>query len=65
MRSRDESGREALKNIETIRYNLALVDVRLQDMNGLDLLKTIKTGAKSTPVITITGLPFDETRRWP
>ena len=54
-----ESGKEALKNIETTRYHLALLDVRLQDMNGLDLRKMIKARAKGTPVITFTGLPSD------
>lgn len=36
------SGKEALFWLEKNHYDLALVDIRLPDCNGLDLLKEIK-----------------------
>ena len=52
-----ETGREALEKTETNCYDLALIDIRLPDMDGTDLLakmqKTMRDGVK----IMITGFP--------
>jgi two-component system response regulator GlrR len=57
-----ETGSEALKKIEAEQYDMALIDVRLQDMNGLDLLNRIQTCAPNMTKIVLTGYPSDEDR---
>jgi len=57
-----ETGREALKKLETQTYDAAVIDVRLQDMNGLDLLNRIQTIAPNMTKIMLTGYPSDEDR---
>jgi DNA-binding response OmpR family regulator len=56
-----ETAREAIEKSKTKRYDLALIDIRLPDMDGTDLLvkmqKTMHNGIK----IMITGFPSLET----
>jgi DNA-binding response OmpR family regulator len=52
-----ETGREALEKAETGRYDLALVDVRLPDMDGIDLLNKMQKTMRETVKIMITGFP--------
>jgi len=57
-----ETGREALRKLETQAYDAALIDVRLQDMSGLELLDRIQTIAPNMTKIILTGYPSDEDR---
>ena len=57
-----ETGQEALRKLETQMYDAAVIDVRLQDMNGLDLLDTMQTIAPGMMKIVLTGYPSDEDR---
>jgi DNA-binding response OmpR family regulator len=52
-----ETGKEALEKAETGRYDLALVDVRLPDMDGIDLLNKMQKTMGGTVKIMITGFP--------
>jgi two-component system nitrogen regulation response regulator NtrX len=52
-----ESGREAIESCEKRVYNLALIDVRLLDMEGTELLTRIKDRVPRTRKIIITGYP--------
>jgi len=52
-----ETGKEALEKAETECYNLALVDVRLPDMDGTDLLPKMQKNMRETVKIMITGFP--------
>jgi DNA-binding response OmpR family regulator len=56
-----ETGKEAIKKAERRRYDLALVDIRLPDMNGTDLLAKMKKPLQNTIKIMITGFPSLET----
>jgi DNA-binding response OmpR family regulator len=56
-----ETGKEAIKKAERRRYDLALVDIRLPDMDGTDLLAKIKKPLQNTIKIMITGFPSLET----
>jgi DNA-binding NtrC family response regulator len=49
------SGREALNLMEEREFDLALVDIKMPGMDGLELLKHIKEGHPDTLVIIITA----------
>lgn len=50
-----ESGEKALALIQKDIFDIALVDLKMGEMGGLDLLKTIKNISSDTEVIVITG----------
>ncbi|NOX96786.1 MAG: sigma-54-dependent Fis family transcriptional regulator, partial [Nitrospirae bacterium] len=50
-----EYGKEALSRVETEIVDLALLDVRLPDISGVDVLKGIKKINRDIPVIMITA----------
>ena len=52
-----ESGKEAILKSNAGFYNLALIDVRLLDMQGTELLIRIKTTVPRMRKIIITGYP--------
>jgi DNA-binding response OmpR family regulator len=55
-----ETGKEAIEKAGTRQYDLALVDMRLPDMDGTDLLAKIKKPLQNTIKIMITGFPSIE-----
>lgn len=52
-----ENGKEAIEKTNTKFYNLALIDIRLPDIEGIDLLKEIKETTPKIRKIIITGYP--------
>ncbi|HML02762.1 MAG TPA: response regulator [Candidatus Bathyarchaeia archaeon] len=58
-----ETAHEALERLEAASYDAILIDVHLQDMNGLDLLTRVGTIAPSMKKIVLTGYPSDEDRK--
>lgn len=52
------SGAAGLKALRANKYDLVLLDIMLPDMNGLQILKTIKTDPQTqhVPVIMLTNL---------
>jgi DNA-binding response OmpR family regulator len=56
-----ETGKEAMEKFENRQYDMALVDVRLPDMDGTDLLINMKEPLHNTIKIMITGFPSLET----
>jgi len=52
-----ESGREAIDKSKAVDYNLALVDVRLPDMQGTELLTAIRDTIPRMRKIIVTGYP--------
>jgi DNA-binding NtrC family response regulator len=52
-----ETGVAALKKISSTFYNLALIDIRLGDMDGIDLLELINERCPEMVKIMITGYP--------
>ncbi|MBT0159720.1 response regulator [Candidatus Bathyarchaeota archaeon A05DMB-2] len=52
-----ETGKEAIEKAEARHYDLALVDVRLPDMDGTDLLAKMRNTSQDTIKIMITGFP--------
>ena len=51
------NGKEAVQKTNETAYNLALLDIRLPDMEGVELLKLIKDNVPRTRKIMITGYP--------
>jgi two-component system NtrC family response regulator len=49
------SGRQALELLGKHRFNVALVDLKLPDLNGLEILREIKKVQPACEVIIITG----------
>jgi DNA-binding response OmpR family regulator len=52
-----EGGQEAIAKSKTGSYNLALVDIRLPDMDGVELLTTMGQGTHKMIRIIVTGYP--------
>jgi phosphoserine phosphatase RsbU/P len=53
------SGEEALNMLERTPFHIAIVDVRLPGLSGLDLLTTLKACSPSIDVIVMTGSAVD------
>ena len=51
------SGKEAIQKTQEQSYNVALLDIRLPDMEGVELLKLLKDGIPRTRKIMVTGYP--------
>ena len=56
-----ETGKEAFDKAGKRKYDLALVDMRLPDMDGTELLSMMKGTMTGTVKIMITGFPSLET----
>jgi len=52
-----ENGKEAIDKSNANFYNLALVDLRLPDMDGIELLTAMRETVPKTVKIIITGYP--------
>ncbi len=50
-----QSGLDALKKLKSRKYDLVISDIRMPDLNGIELLKKIKTHDPELPVIMITA----------
>ena len=51
------TGSEAIQKTQKTAYNIALLDIRLPDMEGVELLKLIKDTVPRTRKIMVTGYP--------
>src|SRR5271157_4001993 len=54
-----ETGKDALKKIKKAKFNVYLVDVKLPDMDGTELLLKIPNDPKAIKII-VTGFSTDE-----
>lgn len=56
------SGKEALRILETQEFDLALADILMPDMNGIELLARLKSDGRlrEIPVVMISGLKDNE-----
>jgi DNA-binding NtrC family response regulator len=55
-----ETGREAQEKLSKQTYDATLVDIKLSDMNGADLLPFMQEVAPNMVKIVISGLPSVE-----
>ncbi len=51
------TGKEAIQKTKEKNYHIALLDIRLPDMEGVELLKLLKDGIPRTRKIMVTGYP--------
>ncbi len=51
------TGKEAIQRTQETTYNVALLDIRLPDMEGIELLKLLKDSIPRTRKIMVTGYP--------
>lgn len=56
-----ESGEKSLELLRNRAYNIALVDLRMPDMDGLSFIRKIRDLYPSLPVVIMTGFPTVET----
>jgi DNA-binding NtrC family response regulator len=56
-----KNGEEAVNMSNKTYYNVALIDIRLPDVNGIDLLSKMKEYIPKTRKIILTGYPDLET----
>lgn len=53
------SGEEALQKMETNRYDLILLDVNMDGMDGFEVVETLRSRGIETPVIIVSGRKED------
>ena len=56
-----KNGTEALREIASHIYDVCFLDIHLPDLNGLDIMKTIKQVSPATKIIIMTGSDLDDT----
>jgi len=56
------SGDEALKLVDQLSFDLALLDIRMAPMNGIQLLQKIKERQPLIKAVMMTAYPTSETR---
>jgi signal transduction histidine kinase len=49
------SGQEAISKVKTKFFNIVFIDIRLPDMNGLELLKAVNGSSENTVAIMVTA----------
>ena len=54
-------GREALNIIETQKPDLVLLDIRMEEMTGMEVLRQLRTQKNNVKVIMVTGVEDEET----
>ena len=58
-----EDGKQALSVMEGHLIDVVLLDLRMPDLDGMDVLKTIKQRWPDSEVVVITGYPSIETAK--
>ncbi len=55
-----ETGQQAVETVKKDNFKLVLLDIKLPDMDGIDVLRKIKQLSNNTAVIMMTGFPEEE-----
>lgn len=58
-----EDPKEALKRIEEQEFDIVVTDIRMQDVDGIEVLERVGKKSSRTKVIMITGYAMMETAR--
>ncbi|MFC1767911.1 response regulator [Candidatus Margulisiibacteriota bacterium] len=54
------SGKEAIESVKNNKYDIAFVDLRMPEMDGIEVLKGIKKADTSVEVIIVTAYASEE-----
>jgi CheY-like chemotaxis protein len=54
------SGREAVKLMETHKFRVAFVDLKLDDMEGLELARRLKSADPSLRIVMVSGFCYKD-----
>ncbi len=54
------TGKEAIESMKTAKYDLAFVDIRMPEMDGIEVLKKIKEIDPAIEVIMVTAYASEE-----
>lgn len=54
------SGREAVKLMETHKFRVAFVDLKLDDMEGLELARRLKSADPSLKIVMVSGFCYKD-----
>ncbi len=57
------TGSEALASLETGRYDLVLMDLRMPGLDGLSATRALRAKGVTTPIVALTADAFDDDRR--
>ncbi len=52
----DRLGEEGIKSAKRLRYDVIVLDLKLPDMDGYDVLRKLRAAKVETPVLIISGL---------
>jgi DNA-binding NarL/FixJ family response regulator len=55
------SGEEGLKSFETVQHDLVIIDLKMENMDGLEVSRKIKVLNSETPIMLLTGYGSMET----
>jgi DNA-binding NarL/FixJ family response regulator len=55
------SGEEGLKSFETVQHDLVIIDLKMENMDGLEVSRKIKELNSETPIMLLTGYGSMET----
>ncbi|MFH1114425.1 MAG: response regulator [Pseudomonadota bacterium] len=55
-----QTGEEALRLVETTRFDIAMLDVKLTDMDGLDLARRMKAIDSSVNIVMMSGYYYTD-----
>jgi DNA-binding NarL/FixJ family response regulator len=58
-----EDGVEALQLIEENEPDLAILDIRMPDMNGIEVLKKVREMKTKTKIFILTNYPYQQYRK--
>ena len=56
-----KGGQEALKIIESEKPDLVLLDIHMEEMSGVDVLKHLRQNSNQTKVVMVTGVEDEDT----
>ena len=55
-----DSGTSALEIIKSRRFDIALIDLKMPEIDGISLIKSVKARYPSLPIVIITAFPSFE-----
>ena len=58
-----QSGAQAVERLEENRYDIVVTDIRMEEVDGLDVLKAVRASSPKTKIIMITGYATAEVAR--